>query len=360
MNPRLSNGSATLFAALAMPGLFLCACGGDSGSTSATPAPTVSIGISPASVPAGQPAMLTWSSNNASTCQASGAWTGSQSMSGSLGVSQVTPGTYTYTLACSSSSAGAASRSATLTVTAPTYHFKVETDTPAAVGGTPMALTVIAVDAMGNAMSNFSGTLQFSSTDPHAVLPEPTIVTENNDSFIVSLSSPGAQTITVSDAGGTLIGTSDPIDVTDRPALVITTLALPQGRVGIPYGSGMEVYRSCVWSPVLGWHYACTPITLEMCRTLPACGRRGISFKPCCSTEPSYVGATLSATGAINGIKWAITGAPNSSVPPGLQIEGDSLVGTPQSAGNYEVLITAVDNGLPPAETSVSLRLVVQ
>ena len=64
MNPRLSNGSATLFAALAMPGLFLCACGGDSGSTSGTPAPTVSIGISSASVPAGQPAMLTWSSKS--------------------------------------------------------------------------------------------------------------------------------------------------------------------------------------------------------------------------------------------------------------------------------------------------------
>lgn len=93
--------------------LFLTACGGDS----STPAPTLNIGLSPASVPAGQTAMLSWSSNNASMCQASGAWTGSESTSGSLGVWQTAPGTYTYTLACSSTSSGAASGSATLTVT---------------------------------------------------------------------------------------------------------------------------------------------------------------------------------------------------------------------------------------------------
>jgi len=241
-----------------------------------------------------------------------------------------------------------------------TSHFRVETDTEVAVGGTPMSLTVIAVDAMGNSMSNFSGTLQFSSTDAHAVLPEPTMVTANNESFIVSLSSPGTQTITVSDAAGALEGSSKPIYVTDRPSLVITTLALPHGNVGIPYGTGTEVYQSCVWSPILGWHYNCWSISLESCRTLPACARNGTNFKPCCRTEPSHIGVTLSASGAINGVKWTVTGTANSSVPLGLQIEGDSLVGTPQSAGNYEVLITASVSGLPPAETSVSVPLVIQ
>jgi len=93
--------------------LSLSACGGDSG----TPAPVLNIGISPASVPAGQTAILTWYSNNASMCQASGAWMGSRSTSGSLGVWQAAPGTYTYMLACSSTPSGVASGSATLTVT---------------------------------------------------------------------------------------------------------------------------------------------------------------------------------------------------------------------------------------------------
>jgi hypothetical protein len=119
MNPRLANGSATLLGALAMPGLFLCGCGGGSGGTSGTPATTLSIGIAPASVPAGQTATLTWSSNSASTCQASGAWTGSQSGSGSLEVSQADTGTYTYTLSCYAEASSPATRSATLTVTPP-------------------------------------------------------------------------------------------------------------------------------------------------------------------------------------------------------------------------------------------------
>jgi len=52
--------------------LSVSACGGSSG----TPTPTLKIAISPASAPAGQTAMLTWSSSDVSTCQASGAWAG--------------------------------------------------------------------------------------------------------------------------------------------------------------------------------------------------------------------------------------------------------------------------------------------
>jgi len=91
----------------------LSSCGGGSG----TPAPTVTLGMSPKSIPAYQDATLTWSSSNASTCQASGAWAGAQSTSGSIGVSQASPGTYTYTLSCSSGASAPATESAKLTVT---------------------------------------------------------------------------------------------------------------------------------------------------------------------------------------------------------------------------------------------------
>ena len=95
---------------------LLSACGGGDGS--GTPAPTASLTISPQSIPAYQDATLTWSSTNSSTCQASGAWNGSQSTSGNIAVSQASPGSYTYTLSCSSGGASPATASATLTVTA--------------------------------------------------------------------------------------------------------------------------------------------------------------------------------------------------------------------------------------------------
>jgi hypothetical protein len=93
--------------------VLIGACGGGSGS----PQPSLAIGVSPASVLAGQPAVLTWSSDNASTCQASGAWAGTQATSGKLQVTQADPGSFTYTLACSSGSSAAFTGSATLTVT---------------------------------------------------------------------------------------------------------------------------------------------------------------------------------------------------------------------------------------------------
>ena len=96
--------------------LLFTACGDGS---SGTPLPIVTMSISPSSIPAGQSATLTWSSANSSTCAASGAWTGSQPTSGSLGVSPAAPGTFTYTLSCSASGSAAATAAATLTVTPP-------------------------------------------------------------------------------------------------------------------------------------------------------------------------------------------------------------------------------------------------
>jgi hypothetical protein len=93
--------------------LCLSACGGDSGS----PAPTVTIKVSPGSVAANQDATLTWTSSNASTCQASGAWGGSIPTSGSTNVSPQALGTYTYALSCSSGAGATATGAAILTVT---------------------------------------------------------------------------------------------------------------------------------------------------------------------------------------------------------------------------------------------------
>jgi hypothetical protein len=101
-----------LFAALS-----LGACGGGGDGSSPPPAtPSVSINVSPSSIPAGQSATLTWSSTNASACSASGAWTDPPATSGSLGVSPPASGTYIYTLSCSASGSPATTASATLTV----------------------------------------------------------------------------------------------------------------------------------------------------------------------------------------------------------------------------------------------------
>lgn len=68
----------------------------------ASPPPTVDIQINNTQGPLSQTApggyTLNWTSANASTCTASGNWSGSKTGSGSQAYSNVTAGTYTYTL----------------------------------------------------------------------------------------------------------------------------------------------------------------------------------------------------------------------------------------------------------------------
>ncbi len=104
---------------------YTVTCSGAGGSTanSATltvnvPTPVVSIAVSPSSISTDHNATLTWSASNASSCAASGAWSGPQTVTGSITVEQPTPGSYPYTLSCSNGSQSA-SNSAALTVVIP-------------------------------------------------------------------------------------------------------------------------------------------------------------------------------------------------------------------------------------------------
>ena len=123
MNARLREPRANaswLFAAVAAC-LLLISCGGGGGgggdtasaAAAAPPAASdnaasaaasnpviVSIGANPTSLTVGQSATLTWSSSNATACQASGAWSGTVAPSGTQLIAPPAAGSYTYTLSC--------------------------------------------------------------------------------------------------------------------------------------------------------------------------------------------------------------------------------------------------------------------
>ena len=102
------------------------------------PLPTVSLSFAPPSVPAGQASTLAWSTTNATSCAASGAWAGNQATSGSLAVTPAIAGTYTYTLSCTGAG-GSASGSVALGVTDLTGNVTpvVIDSGPAGVNGVP-------------------------------------------------------------------------------------------------------------------------------------------------------------------------------------------------------------------------------
>jgi hypothetical protein len=78
------------------------------------PAPTVSLSASPTTVNAGQSSTLTWNSSNADSCTASGAWSGSQPISGSTSTGALNQ-TSTYSLTCTGTG-GSANTSVTVIV----------------------------------------------------------------------------------------------------------------------------------------------------------------------------------------------------------------------------------------------------
>jgi len=83
----------------------------------ATTTPTVSLVANPTSVTSGSSSQLAWTSTNANSCAASGAWSGSRVLNGNQTITNITANS-TYTISCTGTG-GTASASASVTVQPP-------------------------------------------------------------------------------------------------------------------------------------------------------------------------------------------------------------------------------------------------
>jgi Concanavalin A-like lectin/glucanases superfamily len=119
---------------------------------SGVPAPSLSLSASPTSVASGGQSNLTWSSSNATSCTASGAWSGSRPTSGSESTSALTAALNTFTLTCIGTG-GTTSRSVTVTVS----------------GSTSGSTQLRGLDFQGSAST--TGTVRFRFTNPLAIYP---------------------------------------------------------------------------------------------------------------------------------------------------------------------------------------------
>jgi len=117
--------------------LALSACGGGGGGNS-TPAPAVTMSFSSPKIAVGQTSTLTWTATNATSCTASGAWSGVQPSSGSIVETPTAGGPESFTLSCSGAG-GQTAQAATLIVPMPvlasSYQNKIAAAT--AIGPQP-------------------------------------------------------------------------------------------------------------------------------------------------------------------------------------------------------------------------------
>ena len=126
------NAARLALAFSLLPALAGCGGGSASGGTDISPAPTVTLSTSAAQVNSGDTATLTWSSTNATSCTASGGWSGGKATSGTEALPPITASA-TYTLTCTGEG-GDASRAVTIDVngtSGPTLVFSASPETVA-------------------------------------------------------------------------------------------------------------------------------------------------------------------------------------------------------------------------------------
>ena len=120
----LSTSGSVTQSGLTSAKTYTLSCSGAGGTTSKSvtvavnaPAPTVSLTSSAASIAYNGNVTLNWTSTNATSCTATGGWTGTQASSGSVTQTGLT-GPTTYNLSCTGTG-GTASQSASVAVSAP-------------------------------------------------------------------------------------------------------------------------------------------------------------------------------------------------------------------------------------------------
>ena len=120
--------------------------------------------------------------------------------------------------ACGSGGGGGSQSAAT--------HFSV-TAPSTATPGTAFSFTVAALDASNNALTSYSGTVHFTSTDSQAALPANSVLANGKGTFSATFETAGGQTITATDTVTLAItGISNAIQVSSTsPAGTFTPTA---------------------------------------------------------------------------------------------------------------------------------------
>jgi hypothetical protein len=184
---------------------LLTACAGG-GHSSPPPKPTVTLSSSPTSVAQGSSAALTWSTTHATSCTASGGWSGNKATSGSVSTGALNA-TTTYTLTCTGSG-GTAAASATVTLTGPSISVSPSPVNVTAAVNASAPTAKVSVTFTGAPATVYFMVSDFTAKGISSVSTP--VYTATSGSFTVSFKSPsGLKPATYTDTD-TLLLCSDP------------------------------------------------------------------------------------------------------------------------------------------------------
>lgn len=245
-------------------------------------------------------------------------------------------GNFSVTLKTLGSQTITATDTATAAITGSTSAINVVTNAATQISVTgpdssttrqTVQLAIAALDAANNVSTGYSGTVHFTSSDAQARLPADSKLIAGAATVSATMETAGTDTVSATDiAKASLTGTHS-ITVTAVADLIISSASPPTGTVGARYA----------------------PSTVFVC-SVAGCRR------------VTQYGFALKATGGISPYTWSWAAASGSTLPPNLNVANcfysqptfhvtPCIAGTPTQPGNYNVVLTVKDSGLPAAQT---------
>jgi hypothetical protein len=241
-----------------------------------------------------------------------------------------------------SSTAVSAAAASQLSVTAPA----------SVTTGTAFSFTVTAQDQFSNAVTTYSGTVHFSSSDPQATLPANATLTSGTGAFSVTLKTPLAQTISATDTlTPSITGTSKSVNVSALLASHFSVTVPAIASAGTPFNfsvsaldasyklltsySGTVQFTSSDPQAVFSVNNTTlTNGTGTFLATLQTLGRQTI--KATDTTTASITGTSISVTVLGPPATHLSVSAPaNSTVGTAFDITVTALDATNKSTNNY-------------------------
>jgi hypothetical protein len=313
--------------------------GGTSNVASATvnvvPAATVTLSANPTSVAGGVASTLTWSSTNATSCTASGGWSGALATSGSQSTGALTA-TTSYSLTCTG--AGGTSNVATATVTVPGTPTATFAANPTSVaGGAASTLTWSSTNAMScTASGGWSGALATSGSQSTGALTATT-----------------SYSLTCTGTGGTSNVATATVSVLPAPTITLTANPAPIASGGastLTWSStnATSCTASGSWSGALGTSgsQSTGALTMPSSYSLTCTGTGGTSgvstvLVKIVPTATVVANPSVVATGGVSTLTWSSTNATSCTASGGwsgaLGASGSQGTGPLSATNSYSL-----------------------
>ena len=214
--------------------------------------------------------------------------------------------------------------------------------------GAATSFTVTALDQFGNSATTYSGTLHFTSSDAHAILPANAKLTMGTGAFSVTLITVGSQTATATDvATPSITGTADitvpPVSVMVSPATSTVFLGATQAFTA---NVGGTINTAATWTvqegaaggsitnlgvytapQVVGTYHVIATSVADSTKN----GTATVTVPPV-SVLISPMSVTMASTG-MRTFFATVSGASNTTV--GWSVEEGAAGGTVDANGNY-------------------------